>query len=254
MPLYGAFADILFALDRGDAVVGRTNADAHDPRLASLPSVGTHMQPTSELIISLRPDAVLQMSGRREASVLAESLRGAGIPVLVFNLDSFESLFSATLALGALTGAPDRAKELANEWRERLKALPKIPGAPVTTFFEIRYPDLAAAGRTGIVNDIIKAAGGENIIEIPGKIARINEEIVIERDPETYIYQKGPMNPAPTDPGTRPYLRGSRAIRDGNILPVEERLFSRPGPGSIDAAEILAAFFAEVASNRKDGK
>lgn len=251
--LYGAFNDILFELGAGDLLVARTNADARDPRLADLPSIGSHMRPSLESIIEAKPDLVLQMTGRKESGEMVEAARSLGIPALSFALDSFENLFAATLKIGALAGKADEAAKLVASWRERLANIRKQDDAPVRTFFEIRYPDLICAGGQGIVNDIIEAAGGENIIKLPKKMVRLNEEIVVSADPESYIYQQGPMNPSPEPPESREAWQSIRALREGDVLRVDERLFSRPGPGSVTAAENLASFFARI-RNKRDMK
>lgn len=238
--LYGAFNEILMALGCQDLIKARTDADASIPELAHLPSVGTHMRPNLELIAAAKPDVVLQMRGRNEAMQDTEALQKLGIQTLVFELDSFEKLFAATKKLGELTGTAQKADALVESWQKRLadleerrpdKSRPKV-------FYEARYPNLLAAGKTGIVNDIIEAAGGENVINVPKKLVRISEEALLAQDPEVYIIQKGPMNPAPAPLEERQFSRGLKALR-GNFV-VDERKFARPGPHSVDAAEELA--------------
>ena len=196
--LYGSFNEILLALGARDVIVARTAADGHLPELAELPAIGTHMQPNAELIVAQKPDVILQMKGRRETGSQTEHLRELGIPVLTFELNSLEDLYSVTLTLGRLVGREVEATNLVGQWRRRLAALRNSYATEpaVRVFFEAGSPNLLAAGKGNIVNDLINAAGGINVVESPRKLVRLNEEAVIaftaaieidEKKPEAYI-------------------------------------------------------------------
>ena len=121
--LYGAFNEILLALDARGAIVARTAADAAIPGLQDLPAVGTHMRPNAELVAARHPDVVLQLAGRQEVLAQTEALEAVGIPVLVYEMQSFEQLFAVTRALGQLTGREARAEALVADWQQRLAVL-----------------------------------------------------------------------------------------------------------------------------------
>lgn len=235
---------MLLALGCGDRIVARTDADARIPQLASLPAVGTHMRPNAELVAAQRPDLVLQMSGRGEAALQTEALRRLGVPVLTFEVNSFAQLFRVMERLGRLCGREAQADALVADWRGRIAALRAASAGtrPWRMFYEARYPNLLAAGRGGIVADIMAVVGGENVIDEGRKLARINEEALILADPDVYLVQRGPMNPAPQPLAERPHYQGLRAVREGRTLVVDEALFARPGPRSVEAAELLAAW------------
>lgn len=240
--LYGAYNELLLALGAGDRIVARTAADAALPELAALPAIGTHMRPNAELVLTQKPDLVLQMSGREEAQVFTENLRSLGLPVLTFQMDSFADMLAVTQALGRLTGLEDRAAALVRGWRARLEALRRSTAgrAPLRVFYEVRYPNLLGAGQKGITNEIIACAGGENVLHEAKKLVRCNEETLIAADPDVYLVQRGPMNPDPEPPARRPHFAGLRAVREGRVLLVDEARYARPGPRAVDAAEELA--------------
>ena len=116
IPLYGAFAEMLYALGAGKEVVARTQADQFPPEIVRLPSVGTHMRPNVEMIIGLKPDLVVQSASRWEATAEMERLQSAGIPVAVFSPNTFEEIFATMerlaspggeIGTGAQRGGPD---------------------------------------------------------------------------------------------------------------------------------------------------
>ncbi|MGM0662902.1 MAG: ABC transporter substrate-binding protein [Thermodesulfobacteriota bacterium] len=243
--LYGAYNEILAAMGLEDRLVGRTKADVLPPSILSRPSIGTHMRPNVELVLALEPDLIIQSSGRREATVVVEQLRRHGGNVAVFQPHSFRELFDVIKRLGLLTGEPEAASALIQSLQARLEAVEErlrtVRHRP-RVFFEVRYPNLLGAGRESIVNDVIERSGGTNCLDIPKKLVRIGMEALIKSDPQVYVIQEGPMNRSPCSPVERSHFSVLEAVREGRILKVDEQVFSRPGPRSVDAVEALAAF------------
>ena len=240
--LYAAFNEILDAMGLSDRIVGRTKNETL-PDLKDLPSIGTHMRPNVEQIVALQPDLVIQSLGRKDALLPVEQLRKNGIPVVAFAMHSFDDLFVAIESIGAACGAQEQAAQLSATLRTRLERVEKAVAATHDrpgVFFEVRYPNLLAAGTDSIVNDIIERAGGRNIITINKKLARPSEEIVLALDPDFYLQQQGPMNPNPSPLSSRPHYRTISAVRNNKVFVVDEHLYSRPGPGSVAAVEQLA--------------
>ena len=243
--LYGAYNEILAAMGLEDRLTGRTKADFLPSSIMTKPSIGTHMRPNIELIMGLKPDLVVQSAGRREAMLIVEQLRKEGLNVVVFHPSNFEELFSVVKRLGILTNEKSGANKLINSMQSRLQKIEHKLGEITIrpkVFFEVRYPNLLAAGRGSIVNDIIKMAGGVNCIESHKNLVRIGMEALIKRDPDVYIIQRGPMNKKPSHPSKRPYFYVLRAVLNKKMMMVDEQIFSRPGPRSVKAVEQLAAF------------
>ncbi|WP_415718237.1 ABC transporter substrate-binding protein [Maridesulfovibrio sp.] len=243
--LYGSFNEILYAMNMGDRLVARTAADHYPEQINTLPSIGTHMRPNPELIVALKPDLVLQMAGRSQAATALEPLRTRGIPCAMFKVSSFEEMFSMISRIGVLSGEPGAADKLIASMNARLdKVLQNhaVSDFLPSVFFEIRYPNLLAAGQGSIVNDIIRHAGGVNCVTSSKKIVRMGEEELMRINPQNYVYQTGRMNPSPVTPEDRSHFKLIEAVRSKRILKVDESVFSRPGPRNVDAVEILAEF------------
>jgi iron complex transport system substrate-binding protein len=243
--LYGAYNEILAAMGLEDRIVGRTRADTLPPSILSRPSIGTHMRPNVEMVLGLKPDLILQEAGRREALMTVQQLKREGLSVAVFHTVDFARLFSVIRRLGVLTGNPAGARRLVSSLRARLDAvqgrLEGIKHRP-SVFFEVRYPNLLGAGRGSMVNDIIRRAGGSNCIAVEKKFVRMDMEALIACDPEVYIVQRGPMNESPGRITDRPLFDTLRSVRQGRVMEVDEQIYSRPGPRSVEAVEQLARF------------
>jgi len=247
--LYGAYSEILFAIGAGDRLIARTTADRFPPSILDKPSVGTHLRPNMELVLGLQPDLIIHAVGRKHGHEVIRQIQQKGLTVAVFQPRNFSELFSVIDRLGILTGEEENAQALVNGQISRLgqidlrmaksKDRPKV-------FFEVRYPNLLAAGQGSIVNDVILKAGGVNCLPNEKKLVRINIETLIDYDPDVYVVQKGPMNRNPGSPESRPNFQVLRAVQQGRVFFVDEYVFSRPGPRSVEAVEELAAYLHPV--------
>ena len=243
IPLYGAFTEMLFAVGAGKEVVARTQADQYPPEIISLPSVGTHMRPNVEMIIGLKPDLVVQSASRWEAAADMARVQNAGIPVAVFSPNSFEEIFSTMERLAILVGRPEQGREEVAKLKKRLaevrNQLQPEKERP-RAFFEVRAEPLTAAGGGSIVQEILTAAGAENVITSEKAILQYNFEALLVADPDVYIVQRGPMSHNPMLPNKRPHFDQLRSVRKGRVIFVDEYLYSRPGPRCVEAVEQLA--------------
>lgn len=245
IPLYSGLGEMISAMGLADRLVARTSAEDWPAGAETRPAIGTHMRPNLELVLGLRPDLVLQLAGREGGLLAAEDLRRHGILVAVFAIDDFASLFSAMERIGVLLGAEGAARQEVEAIKVRLSvvdaALAGLERRPLV-FFEVRYPNLLAAGQGSMVSEVVRRAGGENCVRDGKKLVRLSEEALMGLNPEAYLVQRGPMNPSPVSPEQRSHFRTLAAVRERRVLVVEEAVFSRPGPRSVQAVEELAAF------------
>jgi iron complex transport system substrate-binding protein len=243
--LYGAYSEILFAIGAGDRLVARTRADRFPPSILDKPSVGTHLRPNMELVLGLQPDLIINAVGRKHGHEVIRQIQKKGFTVAVFQPRNFPELFSVIDRLGILTGEEANAQALINGQSSRLRQidlrLAKSKDRP-KVFFEVRYPNLLGAGQGSIVNDVILKAGGLNCLPNAKKLVRINIESLIDYNPDVYVVQKGPMNRNPGSPVSRPNFQVLKAVQQGRVFFVDEYIFSRPGPRSVEAVEKLAAY------------
>ncbi len=247
--LYGAYSEILFAIGAGDRLLARTSSDRFPPSILNKPSVGTHLRPNMELVLGLQPDLIIDAVGMKHGHEVIRQIQQKGLTVAVFQPKNFAELFSVIDRLGILTGEEAKAQALVNGQSNRLGQidlrLAKSKDRP-KVFFEVRYPNLLGAGQGSIVNDVILKAGGLNCLPNEKKLVRINIETLIDYDPDVYVVQKGPMNRNPGSPESRPNFQVLKAVQQGRVFFVDEYVFSRPGPRSVEAVEELAAYLHPV--------
>lgn len=241
--LYGAITDILLDLGLKDNIVGWTKQDKIEHSTFAIPQIGTHLRPNLEKILALKPDLILQMGKRPHSLLTVSKLENFQLKVALFNPANFKELFSCIQKIGLLTGKENKSKKLILQLKTQLEQI-KLPATfkRPTIFFEVRYPNLLGAGENSFVSEIIYQAGGINVLSQSKKLVRLSEEELLQLNPTVYIVQKGPMNPIYQPLDLRPLYKQLRATQEKNILLVEERLFSRPGPKSVQAALKLHSF------------
>lgn len=243
--LYGAFNEILADLGREDLLIARTTTDDLPVSIKAKPSIGTHLRPNAELILGLAPDLVIQLGGRGEAMEPVRFLEDRGLKVAVFDLENFQQLFSVMERLGALTASTEQAAERIAFMRSelaRIEAGNKDPRPKI--FFEARYPTLLAAGQGSMASEIIFRAGGENCVAAPDKLVRLGEEELLRLAPDIYLVQEGPMNPRPVPMAERHLFRTLACVNSGQVHTVDQKVFSRPGPRSLEAVRQLATIIS----------
>lgn len=249
--LYGGITETVCAIGACNKLVGVTKRDSWPPEVRNKTKIGTHMRPNLELIMGLKPDLVLQGSARPGSQMVVEKLKELGIQVAIFNPTTFDGLFSTIERIAILCGYEEKGQRLVQHIKARLrKCREEYPfHKQPKVIFEVSYPSLLFAGKRNIVNDIILQAGGKNTVKKDKKFVRYSLEQIIIDDPDVYIIQKGPMNRLSLDVAKRPNFNAIRAVREGHILLVDEFLFSRPGPRSVEAVELLRRYLYEIANN-----
>ena len=158
--------ELVFALGRGDALVGRTKFCIHPAdRVAAVPSVGGTKDPRLDRILALAPDLVLlnEEENRRED---AEALAAAGVPLHVsFPRDALQTA-AMVRALGrALDAAPAAEAIAADIERRSARVRAAAAGrAPVRFAYLIWRRPWMGVGADTFVDALLAQAGGANVL------------------------------------------------------------------------------------------
>ncbi len=238
---YGGFTEMVFMLGAGNRLVGATRACNYPEAAKAIPRIGSHLKPSTEKIVALRPDLLLAMAGStgKERFLAFESF---GIKVLIFAPENLDGVFSVMDRLAQLLGGEREAMAAMAALRSRMAGVAKaVEGRPrVRVFAEAAYRPFMASGRWGVTNDLIRLAGGANVIEANKKLVKVGLEEVVAADPDVYIVERGPMNRYAGDPYTRKGFDVLRPFREKRVLVVDYYHVKRAGPRLIDGLEELA--------------
>src|SRR2546425_3769980 len=228
--------EILFALGVDERIVGISDADDY-PRdqLAGRARVGG-VELNVEAIVGLRPDLIVGLSELQPEQLL--SLITLGLPVVALQARTLPDVYALIAVLGHLTGRDDSARRVVSAMRAREDSVTSaVRGRrPLRVYLEVWGEPPIAAGSLTFVDDLIRRAGGVNILSDLPLWPQVVEEIVIARDPEVILL---------TYPGRgqlmgRPAWGHVAAVRSGRVVEVPSALVSRPGPRVVLGLEALA--------------
>lgn len=242
-----ANTEIAAALGLEDKLVGVTTYCDYPPSVKKLPKIGDFMNPNVEAIAAAKPDLILVTTGV-QGDVLAK-LEALGAPVIAVDPTTVDGVLTDIEKVGSATGKKAEAKELTAKMRGQIAAIAGTLAArsqnrPVSVFLEIGQNPLYAVGSGTLLDDLVKRAGGTNIVSKPGYVAYSNEQ-VLKDDPDVYLATLGSMgDPKNIQKGA---LKSLRAAKENRVFVLDENLVTRPGPRITEGLAVVAkALYPEL--------
>jgi iron complex transport system substrate-binding protein len=226
----------------GKTLVGTTSYCDYPVAVQTLPRVGDFTRPSYERIVALKPDLVVVESGTITRDAVETLSKRLGVPVYVMLSTSFIAIGKHIEAMGALTGIRGGVAAAQHRIRETLATVKRIQGVSKTqpkVLMVISETPLFVAGPDGYLGDIIKLAGGQNIIKT-GSFPQVTPETVMLLDPDIILVG--------ADTNGRPYpltgpLRALRAARENRIQCIPGGNLGRPtlrtSAGVVELARII---------------
>ncbi len=230
-----AVADIFIKLHLQDKVVGVTK---HIKGFRNAVKVGTHIKPNIEIIKSLKPDIIIISSYRFFPKEFSQKINAK---IYKYNPYTLDEILENIEKIGKMFNKDEEAKTLIKNLKEKLKKVKPLKCKPKVVY-EIMQNPYIVAGKKNIVSDIIKKAGGINVININKKLVRFSQEKVRFLKPDIYIYQYGPMNKNPQPPLSRVWFKGCKFKQ----IKVKEIQFARPNTKSFDNVIFLNKLFLTI--------
>ena len=241
--LLPAATEILFALDAGDRLVGRTRFDAHPPEVLDIPSVGDGVRPSVELILAQRPDLVILFSGP-DSRAAADALRRVGIAVLALRHNTIADLHRNVSRLGRISGRDEEAKALsagiARDLARTRQITRQLPQRSV--YYDAWWHPPITIGGGSYLDSLITLAGGRNVFgDLQSPSPQVNLEAIADRRPEIILYpvHRGVEGRAPI--AERPGWEVLSAVREDRVREFDAELVVRLGPRIGAAVRQLAA-------------
>ena len=238
--------EILFAIGAGSQVLGRDNLSDYPAEAANVTDIGSPFEAlNTELIVSLKPDLVLAAEINTAEQV--KQLEDLGLTVYYLkNPLTLEEMYDNLEIVAQLTGHEMEAATLIESLKARVAAVDeKI--APISSrpnvFYEMDGTDSAkpwTAGKGTFITQLIDRAGGYNIAADIEGYPQVSLEQVVAADPAFIILGDARYGVTPESIAQRPGWENLSAVKNGNVVPFNDDLVSRPGPRLVDALEELA--------------
>ena len=238
-----SLTEIVFALGRGDWLVGVTDFCDYPPEARSKPKVGGSMTPDLERVVGLRPDLVLATAEGNPRDTVAQLTR-LRISVFAVKPDGYAGILASLQAVGRALRAEAAAARLVRDIQGRVGAIRHaVAGERHPRVLYLVWTDpLIAAGPTTYIHDLIEMAGGENVVrERSVPYPRLGWEEVVGEAPEVILvasHRNGSERP-PIREVWRSW-QSVPAVRSGRIIAVPGDTIHRPGPRVVEGVERLA--------------
>lgn len=233
--------ETLIALGAKEQIVGRTRYDVA-PEVRHLPSVGGGLDPSLEVLISLRPDLVIVWEGERSRG-LRPRLEEAGIGVFALAADDTSDVFRSIDQLGRLAGHSAAADTLAADIRRDLAEVrASVQGRPSpSVFFVVSQDPPMTAGPNTFIGQLIGLAGGRLLFpDVSQDWPAVSMEEIVRRQPEVIILPQGETPTQSVEAlAKRSGWRELRAVREGRVAMLDANLVNRPGANLGRAARAL---------------
>ena len=235
-------AEILFTIGAGDQVSAVSEFTDFPEEAKAKPVVGGFDGKTLSLetIMSFRPDLVYLTEGMH--NFLIATLEANGIAYYVSKGDSIASVEKEILEVGKITGHEKEAAKVVDGMETKLKKAatsahkggPANSDSPVNVYWEVWNAPYMSAGASSFINDVIKAAGGENIFsDLPDTYPIVSEESIISRQPAVILIPAS-TGMAADAVGLRNGWADIPAVKGDRVLVVDDNVYTRPGPRVAD--------------------
>jgi iron complex transport system substrate-binding protein len=234
--------ETLFAIGARDALVGRSRYCDYPPEVLAVPEVGGYVDPSFEVILALRPDLVTGARGPSGREV-ADRFRARGIATYFPDTESFDQIDEMMTGLGARTGHVVEAQAAVAKVHERLADVERgLKGKPrVRTLLVFGLEPIVAAGPKSFADEMIRRAGGDNVVRAGGKYPTLGMERVLALDPDLVVDAAIGESRGVERIGTQaPGWREARAIKTGHVVTLDDEVVLRPGPRIGDGLATLA--------------
>jgi iron complex transport system substrate-binding protein len=239
-----SLTEILFALDAGNLLVGRTERCNFPPEAERVPIVGAYMNPDLERVMNLNPDLILAPQAGTRKEVITR-LADLNLPVFVDDSHNLEDIRDLLFKLGHLLGRETQARHIVDEFdrvRSKVKERIKTQNEP-SVLFAVGLAPLVVAGGNSFLGSMIREAGGRNIAETERTpFPKFSIEEVLRQDPDFILVLD---KECPGDKCVEMWKRHRhlKAVREGKIYVLEGDLMARPSPrigdGLMQLARIL---------------
>jgi iron complex transport system substrate-binding protein len=230
--------EILFAIGAGEQVVAVDDQSDYPPGVPTTDL--SSFEPNAEAVAGYDPDLVVMSNGE-----IADSLERLDIEVLVQPAAKrLRNTYRQIRGLGEATGHDREADRLVDEIKDEIGELKEeVPdrSEKPTAFYEL--DDLYFSVTSGtFIGKILSLAGLANIADDAdaGRYPQLSAEYIIDADPD-YIFLADTecCGQSLETVAARPGWSDITAVREGQVVALQDDVASRWGPRVVDLLRII---------------
>jgi len=238
-----SITESLFAIGAGSQVVGVTDYCNFPPEAGSRRHVGGLTNPNIETIVGLSPDLiVVSMEGNLRQDFTA--LTGIGVPVFVSNPRTIRAINESLRQLGVLTGHQREAVFLADSLSRRAARIRSaVKDHSTRTLLLVSLQPLMAVGAKNFLNEMVQAAGGQNLAAPAGlTYPLLSRETILQQDPDVILITSDACDSTLDLAALYPEWTQISAFQHKRVYRIDADLIARPGPRAIEGLALLTSY------------
>lgn len=234
--------EAIFAIGAGDKLVGRSRYCDHPDEAKKLPQVGGYVDPSFEAILALSPDLVIGARGPAGAAI-AERLEARHVATFFPRMESFAENDAMISGIGERVGRAAEARAFVDGMKAKCAAIEgavrERPRVRVLLVFGVA--PVSVAGPGSLADEMIRRAGGDNVVREGSAYPTFGIEHVIDLDPDVVVNgataeSMGRVQIARDTPGWSKVP----AVAAGKVVSIPADVVFRPGPRVPDGLATLA--------------
>ncbi len=242
--------EMLYAIGAGDQVVAVDSYSTFPAETASKVTKISAFEPNAEAILGYTPDVVLISN---DTNKISEQLIAGNPKLQVWTgaaAATLDDVYKQITELGALTGHEDDAATLIDSMKSRIAKVTENISAPMTPksyFYELDNTLYSVTSNT-FVGALLKPFGFTNIadgVEAGNDYPQLNAEVIAKANPSViFLADTKCCATNAAEVAKRPGWAGIDAVKNGQIVELDDDVASRWGPRIVDLVEQFAAAIA----------
>ena len=240
MSLAPSVTETLFAVGAGGEIVGVSDLSDYPPEARAIDRIGSYLKPNVEAVVAHRPDLVIGVPspGNREA---VDALGDLGFRVVIVEEGpKLADVFASIEKIASEVGRPEAGGAIVAGIRRQIARVhARLGDAPRRRVLMIVGQNpLVAVGDGNLLDEILSAAGAENVARGLGRWPRLSIEVLVKSDP--YLIIDSSMGEE--SPAGRSFYEGLglTAIREARLRAIRVDEVLRPGPRVGEGLEKIA--------------
>lgn len=236
-----SITEILYSLGLEKNIIAVTS-NCNYPAVAKSKSKIGDINLNYEKIVALKPDLVIG-----EATIFKEAqhkLKKLNVPLLMVKSSNLKEFKKSFLVIGKVAGKENLAKKLILDLETEISKIQKKTRAiPLEkkpkVFVEIWNQPIITAGPDSFIGEIIKIAGGHNIVcdlkETKSSFPTLSPEIILKANPDVIILTTS----TPEEIYKIKSWRNIKAVKNKRVYKINPDIIARPTLRITEAVKFL---------------
>jgi iron complex transport system substrate-binding protein len=233
-------AETVYALDKGEEMVGRSDYDDYPAQISKIPTVGQLTDPSLEKIVELKPDVVI--ASTHFSKDVVKKLEDLNIKVIVlYGEENFDGVYTTITKVGEILNANEKATKLVEDMKKKVaEIVAKVKNASrPSVYYVVGFGKSGdyTAGKDTFIGNMLEMAGGKNAAgdETGWKYSI---EKLVEKNPDILICSKDYDSKKGIE-ATIGY-KDLKAVKGGKLFEMDQNIVDRQGPRLAEGLEVMA--------------